>query len=263
MILIAGDSWAAGEFKPKYQEMPAAQMISHGGLSQWLSQDGHQILNISAPGGSNWDSILRLFSFFITNTGAKVSKIFVFQTDWVRDVYHHSTLVSKDRIIGDMFIQPMVYDFFDPRHANEYRDIILSKFYSRLSTISQTYNVAVYLIGGLSDLLHTDTFEKKYPGLTPICQSLVSLALNNDPVVADKANITTGYIYGDSTKLIDFIKQKLSSIDQWNELMHQVDLGSTRYEILQKRTDLFPDGQHPGRDVHRTLYNLILSKDIL
>ena len=263
MILIAGDSWAAGEFKPEYWDLPLSQMISHGGLSEWLGQAGHQVLNISAPGGGNWDSVLKISSFFMTNPGCNVDKIFIFQTDWVRDVYHHSTLGSKDRLIGNMFLQPMVHDFLDPTHANEYRDVVLSKFYSKLSTISQTYNVDVYLIGGLSDLLCTSIFEKEYPGLTPICQSLVSLALNNNSVIVDEGNITTGFIHGNSSKLVDFIKRKLSSAEQLHKLMHQVDLGLTRYNTLKNHTDLFPDGRHPGRSVHQALYNLILSKDIL
>lgn len=263
MILIAGDSWASGEFKPEYWNLSRFNIISHGGLSEYFRQDGHQVLNISAPGCGNWDTILKISHFFLTNPDYKISKIFVFQTDWVRDVYNHSTLGSKDRIIGNMILQPTVHDFLDPSYANAYRDIILLKFYSNLSIISQTYNVSVYLIGGLSDLLCNDTFENEYSGVTPICQSMVSLAVNNNPVIVKDKDITTGYIFGNSSKLIDFIKRSLYSPDQLQELLHQVDLGSIRHDTLQTRIDLFPDGRHPGREIHRALYNLILSKNIL
>jgi len=161
MILIAGDSWGAGEWCSKPLN------VTHNGLSRYICESGHTTVNLSRPSGSNLESSTRIVDFLLCNhdlilSREKLTSILIFQTEWDRDYL----LNQKERV--ERFDYPYIKDRY------------ISMFYNRLSDISIRYNTPVYIIGACSDAIWLDKFESEYPGVSVICQSLVNLLLNND-----------------------------------------------------------------------------------
>ena len=262
MILIAGDSWACGEFHSDWtkKEIKWDQLITHGGLSKFLRDDGYQVLNLAYPGGSNIGSSQRLQNYFVSNPEYQVEKVFVFQTDWCRDIDHFSNIGWETRPIGyfQLALAP-VLNFDSCNHALHYRDVTLSRFYESLSKLGQTYDVDIALIGGLSDVLAYDRFSIEYPRVSCVCRSAVSLAVLDD---ADAEPLTTGFLSPHYDKMADYIKQQLS-VDQISVLIDQIDLGSQRQQLFKNRLDLFPDRWHGGRQLHRKVYEFLKTKNII
>ena len=62
-ILVTGDSFAAGEWSRE----DYTQKVTHGGLAEYLSQDGYDVKHLPFPGNSNFfvhDLIKYLIFFF-------------------------------------------------------------------------------------------------------------------------------------------------------------------------------------------------------
>jgi hypothetical protein len=262
MILIAGDSWACGEYHPDWakEDVGWDQLITHGGLCKFIRDDGYQVLNLGYPGGSNIGSFQRLQNYFVSNPEHQVEKIFIFQTDWCRDIDHFSNIGWENRPIGYFQLASApVLNFDTCDHALYYRDITLGRFYDLLSKISQTFDVDIALIGGLSDVLAYDRFSIEYPGLSCVCRSAVSLVVFDD---ADAEPLTTGFLSPNYVKMANYIKQQIS-LDQVPVLIDQIELGGQRQKLLNNRLDLFPDGWHGGRLVHQKIYDLLKTKNII
>jgi hypothetical protein len=263
MILIAGDSWAFGEYHPDWIQRARTpggnspdQLITHGGLSKFFRDDGYQVLNLAYPSGSNIGSYQRLHDYFVANPEHQIEKIFIFQTDWCRDIDCFSNIGQESR----PWLRPgLTMHISVCNYALHYRDVALSTFYTSLSKLGQTFRVDIALIGGLSDVLAYDRFSAEYPRLSCVCRSAVSLAVFDD---AAAEPLTTGFLSPHYVKMADYIKQQLSS-DQLPVLIDQIDLGSQRQQLLDKKRDLFPDGWHGGRLVHQKIYELLKTKNII
>lgn len=262
MILIAGDSWAAGEWTSNLTSLVSQlrwdKLITHEGLCKFLKDDGHQVLNLAQPGFGNLGNFKSVLNYLMCNPEQQVEKIFIFQTDWCRDVYHHSTLGVETRSIGHWLYQPTV-DLSACNQALYYRDAVLSTFYQQLSNLGQTFNIDIFIIGGLSDVIAYDRFSLEYPRVTCVCRSAVSLAVHDD---ADVEPLTTGFLTPQFGMLADFIKRQLNP-EQIDILIDQISLGAQRQMLFKNRLDLFPDGWHGGRLLHQKVYKLLKTKNIV
>jgi len=260
MILIAGDSWACGEYHPDWtkRDVELDRLITHGGLSEFFRDDGYQVLNLAYPGGSNIGSFRRLRDYFVSNPEHKIEKVFVFQTDWCRDIDHFSTIGWENSPIGRLQVAPIMH-FPVCNHALHYRDVALSTFYQSLSKLGQTFDVDIALIGGLSDVLAYDRFGIEYSRVSCVCRSAVSLAVLDD---ADAEPLTTGFLGPHYIKTANYIKQQVTS-DQLPVLIDQIDLGSQRQQLFKNNKDLFPDQWHGGRLLHQKIYELLKTKNII
>jgi hypothetical protein len=72
MILISGDSWSCGEWAPDHPKVDK-NVILHGGLAQYLKEQGYPVINLGRGGGSNLDSSTNkyrmiLMSAYVVNT---------------------------------------------------------------------------------------------------------------------------------------------------------------------------------------------------
>lgn len=233
-------------------------MVVHEGLAKFLKDDGYQVLNLSQLGSSNTGVLKSIINYFITNPGHSVEKIFVFQTDWCRDVYHHSTLGRESSLIGNSPAPPSI-PVADCTHAFSYRDTVLGFFYRGLSALGQQFNIDIFLIGGFSDVLAYDRFSLEYPRVSCACRSAVSLAVYNDP---DLTPLTTGFLNPVSYQLANFMKKQLPQ-DQLPILTEEIDLGNRRLKLFEKRPDIFPDRQHGGKILHQAVYDLLKTKNIV
>jgi hypothetical protein len=234
MIVVAGDSWGCGEWSP------TSFTVTHGGLAEYLTRT-HKVVNLSRPGGSNWQSYERLKNFFTSgcaeHSAEKTTHIFVFQTEWWRDfklltpfprnnhsLYDFSELASKD------FIQ------------------IIYNWYYRLSELAQENQVKIGIIGGMSDTEYFNNFSNEIPGVFVACQSMVNLCINDNHLVTTPCY---GIVFYD---IVEQLK-KYINLDQLNCF---IDQSLERDEILCEYKKWFwPDAHHGNRLAHHKLYNIV------
>lgn len=168
MILIAGDSWACGE----WGGTDSAYTVTHGGLAQYLREDNCSAIHLGKPNGYNAETAARITNFLDYNPDypAQIKYIIVFQTGWDRDI----PFVNSNSLRS----------YFESGYSVG-KHILIESFYQKLSDISVKYNIPVYLIGGCSDALYLENFSKDYPGVQLVAQSLTNLLLNDQPLTKD------------------------------------------------------------------------------
>lgn len=233
-ILINGDSWGCGEWS---HDRGKSTSPLHTGLEQYIKDCGHQVWNISVGGSSNYQIANRLNLWLDRHPDEILDHILIFQTDPIRD---SAMLFLKD--------------FDQITCADSLLNIWISRFYSRLSEISQKSNCPIILIGGISDTLWLTNMEIHYPGVSVACQSMVNLILNNTHRV-DQPVIS--WYDRDSIGVITRIKKELSQAEI-AKLLKQVDLGMQRQDRVFGSPEYFwPDGKHPNRLGHKILFDFL------
>jgi hypothetical protein len=237
MIIIAGDSWGCGEVGVLDDTGPFVQFgtVTHPGLEQYLQDDGYKVINLSVGGSSNTDVCNQLNNCLNTlNSVGKVSdidSIFVFQTEWHR--CYRRTLPLNSVIDID------------------YIRRIISEYYYRLSGLALKYNVRIGLIGGCSDVLWLDEFEKEYPGVFIACQSMINLCLNNNHRIENPLL--------DLLPDLDIVdNMKANNFKNTEFLLAQLTETSERtYNMSQCPQFFAPDFVHANRFAHQKLFDIL------
>lgn len=239
LSLISGDSWSVGEWEND-KHVPT---INHGGLSQYLHEEGQIVVNVGLGGSSNRETYLRVRNFFFNNHHLRAypnKQVIVFKSEWTRDFAY---MDSEDKNFYD---QPMAL-----------RDRINSRFYYDLSALAQEWNVPIKIIGGCSDTLLFDDFQNVYPGLEIICQSMVNLLINNCSTIEDPVFS----VFSTDPRAMDFLKllkQHTTDVQAMEILLDEIDRGQQRFDMFYKYKNLFyPDGAHPNREAHKILYDFL------
>ena len=245
-IVISGDSWGCGEWIRLDLRQGGEKDIIHGGLAQYLAEDGHTVTNLSQGFGSNTaihSSISQHLESESIKGREKTDKIIVFQTTYTRDYrFRHNE------------------DWTKITEANTLAHIWLSRFYHRLSEISKLYNVPVYVIGALSDTVWLDNMSEHYPGVSIPCQSLVNLIVNGNHRVDQP--VFSWYTKTD-LPFIDELKNTLPK-DKLEDFFNQIDQGIARQNVLNMHPEyFFPDGVHPNRHGHEILYKFLKELQIV
>ena len=236
-IIIAGDSWACGEWSNNNNNYG----ISHFGLTKHLIDD-YQVINLSQPGGANRGNVDRIANFLELNPHLPVTDAIVFQTEWIRDIF-----IEEPDILAD-----------DLKNGYcELKNRLLSRFYQKLSKASLTYNVSIHIVGGCSDAIWLDRFAEEYPGLQISCQSLTNLLINND-------HRTLTPVHALFTKRkeneVDYIKRHFNNTDL-KLLLNDIDLGHQRLNLWRENKEYFwPDGAHANQLGHQVLFNFLKTK---
>lgn len=237
MIIIAGDSWGCGEVGVPDDTGPFVQFgsVTHTGLEQYLQDDGYTVINLSVGDASNTDVWNQLNNSLNTlKSVGKVSdvdSIFVFQTEWHR--CYRRTLPLNGVIDID------------------YIRRIISGYYYRLSGLALKYNVRIGLIGGCSDVLWLDEFEKEYPGVFIACQSMINLCLN--------ANHRIENPLLDLLPDLDIVdNMKANNFKNTEFLLAQLTETSERtYNMSQCPQFFAPDFVHANRFAHQKLFDIL------
>ena len=130
----------------------------------------------------------------------------------------------------------------------------MSRYYSRLSEISQKYQVPVCVIGGVSDTMWMSKFSEEYPGVSILCQSVTNLIINNT-----HQTDTPVHSCFDSTNKTDIaLIKKQASVQEMNSVLDDVANGIARRDVWQNNPEYFyPDGKHPNREGHKILYDFV------
>jgi hypothetical protein len=255
MIIIAGDSWGYGEW---------SDSDPHVGLPQYLTNDGHTVVNLSKAGGSNYEAWYRLDNFLIANDYhvKNIEKIFVFQTEWDRDLTMHDYPIL-DRIdnpsdifkaIGFVWVDSNknIEEQIDLRTANSLGTVMLDNFYQQLSRIATKHGLTIELLGGCCDVAESD-FGNRYPGLRVACQSVTNFLITDNPDT-DRP-ITTLY---QRQPAVNFIKKHLHNNYELEMLLDSIDYNQTRFATwFNNKPWFYPDGGHANRQGHRKLYNFL------
>lgn len=233
MIIICGDSWAAGEWNEG--------VLSHPGLSQILTDHGHTVINLSVPGGSNREAVANLEKFMIVNHHLvnTISTILFFQTEWTRDFDESESLIQFESF-------------------SQLEGFWISKFYYELLHAKNKHNINcdILLIGGASDVLEFGEFNNVFAGLKIAIGSLTSCLLNVE------LPATYSWWHYRTEHIVEYIKQNKPEFIE--DLLSAIDLGKQRYDCVKDTKEYFyPDGAHPNRQAHKILYNKLMELNII
>jgi hypothetical protein len=247
MILIAGDSWGAGEWPQRYS---GPKNTLHGGVSQYLSENGKEVINLSRAGASNIEIISSLQLFFDSNTNKYLTDpitdnlgqgVFVFQSEWYRVI---APITPSNQSESD-FISKV-----DTEMPHRYAH----RFYHALKDIAQKHRVRINLIGGSSDVVWLDDFEEQFPGLHVVCQSLTNLCVH------DNHRIDQAYLGGISFQAAELLKKRRNDTKMVEFLESMINQTFERSELWNQYNQWFwPDGKHVNRQGHQKLYDFLLS----
>lgn len=249
-ILIAGDSWACGEW--------INHTNTHGGLRQYLQESGQQPICFSQPGLGSLTTVDALSMFIQHNRNIiKFDKIIFFQSDWVRDIRIEHL---NNELYSGVFFQGYSYT----------KSWYISRLYYKLSELYKQTGINTILVGGQGDTIWLDSFEQEYPGVKIGCQSFTNLISNNN----SRTNPPTHSVFkygGTSTvfltqdqleEILQKIKDNSVSSDL-EELISDMELAKVRNNLFTSNKDIFPDAMHPERQAHYKLYQYLNTNELL
>lgn len=244
--MIVGCSWGAGEW--------SNLQIRHGGLAQYLQESGHDVINLSVGGSSNYASLLRLKLFFDSHTnmylkqplGSK-DKILFFQTEWHRD--YLNDILGIHRHISNL-----------PNDLEQVDVQTVCNLYYRLSELAQQYSVEIYLIGGCSDTIWLDKFEQEYPGLHIACQSMTNLCINDKHRI-DSDNVFLG---GITAPVAEYMRLHNNAAQTTKKILHLAHQYQVRHQLWKNHKQWFwPDGVHANRQAHLKLFQWLQNNSMI
>jgi hypothetical protein len=244
-IIIAGDSVGCGEWQPGWSLQ--IQKLLHPGLAQYFEDAGYTVWNISRPDNSNVDTWRDLWSFargtlwtpgyHIDDITPHVCAVFVFVTDWYRDVRCQNMQGSAE------------HQYLLPSYTQDLAGIHHGWFLHRLSELAQSQSWRIGLVGGWCDLPRFDDIERHHPGVYHACQSLFNLCVHADHRTHHP--VTTNWWPA------DFLTLAYSTANDADrqDLLDQVGLTTQRHKERRVHEEFYaPDFMHPNRTAHHRLY---------
>ena len=251
-IAIFGDSFANGESDMTHH-------LSHLGLTQYLMDDGHFVINFSRQGNSNTGT-KEDFSFNIRqNEHIKWDMAIVFQTEPCRE---DMGWIDCLRDVG----------------IRKVESVMASRFYSQLKEVVEPFSIPIYMVGGTVDILEPKEVEKF--GFKCACQSLVNLCVNGkhtieEPVTNFVFPIGTGWRFDDSPN--SFFNKANKIIKGTNAKKHflkLIEVGENRYKLMEDNPEYFAPKEnltgkaknpvdHPNRYAYKKLFNHLKSEGVV
>lgn len=242
MFIICGDSWASGEWALVDKNMPS--YTTHKGLSQYLEEDGHEVVNISIGGSSNIETSVALRTALNVLTQSNkldpaTATIILFQTEWFRDIGTQPHVTRYPNVI-----EPL---------SQELINKTISFWQYDLVALAKEYNVKIHLVGGASDTMWLSQFDQEYPGLTILCQSLTNLCTNDNSRI-DRPIFGIRY----PENFVKILKPLCVNDQDLKFLIEELDQTNARNKIFKEHPEYFwPDGLHANRKAHYKLYKYI------
>jgi len=225
MIIISGDSWGVGEWGPD-PKTQSKMTLTGPGIGQYFGlHDNVNVVNLSKPGGGNYESFLYLKTFLRKFKATKKDIFYFIVTDPTRD--------------------PGCFDNLSQGIEQAIR-LQLNKVLKELNNLANFHNVQVNLIGGLCDI---DTMDiSSYKNLKDLVPSWGKLI---DETYPSSIFCNEGIHSVDVNKL-NCIELK----DEWTKI---VDLTLRKSTIFEKwyQSELSYDGHHPNRYGHRILRDFL------
>jgi hypothetical protein len=239
IILIAGDSWPAGVWE-KDVNYPV-----HPGICSHLINLGFHVRNLAKPGGSNLESIDRVEDYISCNPKeiSNIKFILFWQTEFFREVwYYRRHPLEKELAQG----------------YAQLKDHWIYRPYYKLTELSQQWQLPIYIVGGASDTVWYDDFEKDFPGVKIVCQSITNMLINNchridQPVFCE---FIPGWI--DEGDFLNLVKKNITNLDL-KILLEDMELSKQRLKEFSAHPELFyPDGLHPNSVAHQKIFDFLI-----
>ena len=222
-ILVTGDSFAAGEWSRKNHE----QKITHGGLAEYLSQDGYDVKHLPFPGNGNFSIINQIKTHL-----SDVNLIIFFWSASMRDI-HYRTDIGLHHFRDLKINKNQLLNFRDLFHHQSFKDL------NRLCEKRKTHCI---LIGGVEDL---PSWFVKTEWINPLVPSFMDIAYPDGVRIKPMLRDWIGGMDG----LVDF---ELFDEDLYNDIEISQDYweGMVKYQ---------PDTHdpHPNRRAHKKLHEYI------
>ena len=231
-IAIFGDSFANGETA----DIPK---LNHLGLTQYLFDDGHFVVNFSRQGNTN-NGVIEDYPFHIRqNEHLKFDIALVFETESSR-----STSDWINYIKSGMSVKSV--------------DTHMSKdYYEKLLTQQKQFGVPIYLIGGTTDTLSPEVIKEC--GLKSACQSLVNLVLTGEHLIKEPI---LSFVF--PLPAYDILDECEGLIDDKEYFLKIEKMGNDRYQLMLDNPEYFyPDGVHPNRKAYKILFNHLKESNII
>lgn len=229
MLIIAGDSWACGEWGV------GSHQILDQSITNFFLNHGIEVFNIAHPGGSLSSIWERIRDCLRQNDQSKISAVLIFQTDFTREswfwhpTWNHSFFESKKRV--------------------------LDTWYRNLNSLAIEYQIKIFIVGGIGEVVCDKLVKFNYANLITACQSITNLVLHDD----DKVTIPITSNWDSSTERIVNSMKKTCSQEELDMMLLEIDLAHQRQQKWSDRTEwFFPDGMHPNRYAHAKLGEYIL-----
>ena len=245
IIVQVGDSWAAGTWD-KDSDTPRP----NEGVCQNFIDVGYSIRNLAKPGGSNLESIDRLKDYLRSNQNEinDIKFILFWKTEFFREIWYYHP--------GDT-----IYVTLEEELSHGYqslKDHWVYRPYYRLAEIISQWGIPIYVLGGCSDCIWYDEFEKDFPGVKIICQSVTNLLLNGDHRVQEPifCEFLPGWI--DRCKFLEKIKQGITN-QGLESLLRDIDLGAQRLKLFRENPQFFgPDEIHPNASAQKLIFEYLM-----
>lgn len=210
---------------------PKCLMLTHRGLEHFFKENGHDVVNISKGGGSNYLNTKKFENVLKEN----YDYIFWFQTDFLRDDRIFITRPSKK------------VSWEDAKNAKkEY----YTKWYSKLNS----YNKKIYLLGGANriDINLVLEFKNIIPIIPCIFDFLIPQTnIENDILfggwVVQKEFSRSGKPEFVSNELDTALLEKIVKVNEIN--LKDKNINFARL--------FWPDGKHPNRLGHKIIFDYL------
>ena len=254
-IAIFGDSFANGE-------TDMGNYLAHYGLTQYLRDDGHFVINFSRQGNTNSGAV-EDFNFNIRQNGyIKWDMAIMFQTEVFRD--------------GNNWCNSIVGKWLGLRGAQErisVRDVetvMLKEFYYNLKESQDIYKTPIYLVGGTVDTLSPEVVEEC--GLKCACQSMVNLCVNGDHIIEEPV---TDFVFVGIEEWQNTAGSIVpdNGIDDREYFLKLIQMGEDRKKLMEDNPKYFAPlstgllaehgVDHPNRQAYKKLFDHLKSEGIV
>lgn len=242
-IWVVGCSWGCGAWNKD------STGLLHGGVAQYLREDGHEVFNFSSGGLSNLDLVHRIRSLYGRKHIERPDMILVFQTEYSRDYKHD--LMQHDWGSEDWVELYRVQDLVDRW---------LGRFYQRLSELAVQHSVPIKIIGGCGDGMIFNDMSQDYPGCEMVCQSATNLMITGCSDISEP--IFSWYSGKKSSPLVERLYRVLPK-SELPELVRVLHEGFLRESLCREHPRTFwPDGVHPNQQGHFLLFEHLRSQNL-
>jgi hypothetical protein len=231
-IAIFGDSFANGETDGR-------QKLAHLGLTQYLTDDGHLVVNFSRQGNTN-GGVTTDYPFHLRqNEHLKFDIALVFQTETTRETQEWIDNIKSGKSVNDVDVHMI---------KNDYGKLLESQEY---------FGVPIYLIGGTVDTLSPEVIKEC--GLKSACQSVVNLVLTGEHTIEEP---TLSFVF--PLPAYDILDECEGLIDDKEYFLKIEKKGNDRYKLMLDNPEYFyPDGVHPNRKAYKILFNHLKESNII
>jgi len=221
-IIVAGDSWACGEWPtwdPTQQARTMNDKLLHRGISHYLTKIGHDVIQLASGGHSNFDQLRGIQRWCLKNS--KPDCILFMVTDPLRDFEHIPNSLAGFQKTQQALMIGLLDGLAD-------------------------LEIPVWLVGGCVPVDHVNITN---PRIKVLCPDWVRMIVGHRSV--DNLCRVWSHPTAD-LDLLEYLEQQEQRLAEWMQLC--ATPGTVEHEYF------WPDGRHPNRKAHLWLFDHLRSQ---